>query len=93
MSSEIVHADPSRPGTPGTELPASPALVGPIKSDNAFLRNLIEQNTKEKAVLINTIDTLQAESKSKSPYPFDLSLPIYSLQVCKWWLMSAGGSC
>jgi hypothetical protein len=76
MSSEIIHADiASRPGTPGTEPPTSPAVFEQLKgienaydaakSDNAFLRNLVEQNTKEKAVLISTIDNLRVESKSK----------------------------
>jgi hypothetical protein len=64
MSSEINHTDTaSRPGTPGTEPPTSPGVTDQFKSDNAFLRNLVEQNTKEKAALIKTIDSLQAENK------------------------------
>ena len=35
------------------------------KSDNAFLRTLVEQNTKEKAILVTTVENLQVESKSK----------------------------
>ena len=50
------------------------------KSDNAFLRTLVEQNTKEKAVLVTAVETLQAESKSKSlciQYVFVIGAP--------WW--------
>jgi hypothetical protein len=82
MSSEVIHADnasrPGTPGTPGTEPPMSSAILEQLKgvqnaytaakSDNAFLRTLVEQNTKEKAVLVTAIKTLQVESKSKSLY-------------------------
>ena len=78
-SSEMIHADnASRPGTPGTEPPMSPAILEQLKtiehahaaakSDNAFLRTLVEQNTKEKAVLVAAVENLQVESKSKSLY-------------------------
>jgi hypothetical protein len=67
MSSEINHTDAAfRPGTPGAEPPTSPAVPDQFKSDNAFLRTLVEQNTKEKAVLINTIDSLQTENKGNA---------------------------
>jgi actin-related protein len=77
MSSEVIHADnASRPGTPGTEPPMSSAILEQLKgiqnayaaakSDNAFLRALVEQNTKERAILVTAVETLQAESKSKS---------------------------
>src|SRR5271155_5434033 len=79
MSSEVIHADnASRPGTPGTEPPMSSAILEQLKgiqnayaaakSDNAFLRSLVEQNTKEKAVLVTAVETLQVQSKSKSLY-------------------------
>jgi hypothetical protein len=79
MSSEVIHADnASRPGTPGTEPPVSSAILEQLKgiqnaytaakSDNAFLRTLVEQNTKEKAVLVTAVETLQVESKSKLLY-------------------------
>jgi hypothetical protein len=79
MSSEMIHADnASQPGTPGTETPMSSAILEQLKaienahaaakSDNAFLRTLIEQNTKEKAVLVTAVENLQVESKSKSLY-------------------------
>jgi hypothetical protein len=79
MSSEMIHADnASRPGTPGTELPMSSTILEQLKgiqnayaaakSDNAFLRTIVEQNTKEKAVLATAVETLQVESKSKSLY-------------------------
>ena len=82
MSSDNIHTDnvSSRPVTPGTEPPPSPAIFEQLrsiesahaaaKSDNAFLRNLVEQNTKEKAVFITTVENLQAEIKSKlSQFP------------------------
>ena len=79
MSSEMIHADnASRPGTPGTEPPMSSAILEQLKaienahaaakSDNAFLRTLVEQNTKEKAVLVAAVENLQVEGKSKSLY-------------------------
>ena len=82
MSSEMVHVDnvsrPGTPGTPGTETPMSSAILEQLKaienahaaakSDNAFLRTLVEQNTKEKAVLVTAVENLQVESKSKSSY-------------------------
>ena len=79
MSSEVIHADnASRPGTPGPEPPMSSALLEQLKgiqnayatakSDNTFLRTLVEQNTKEKAVLVAAVENLQVESKSKSLY-------------------------
>jgi hypothetical protein len=79
MSSEMIHADnASRPGTPGAEPPMSSAISEQLKaienahaaakSDNAFLRTIVEQNTKEKAALVTAIENLQVESKSKSLY-------------------------
>lgn len=76
-NTEIFHAAASRPGTPAsTELPVSPAIheqleetekeMAVVRSDNVFLRSLVEQDRKEKAVLLTTIDNLQAENKGKS---------------------------
>ena len=75
MSSEVVHADTvSRPGSPRSKPPTSPAVFEQLKgieiayaaakSDIAFLRNLVEQNTKEKAVLVTTVDNLQVEART-----------------------------
>jgi actin-related protein len=87
MSSEVTHADnASRPGTPGTEPLMSSAILEQLKgmqnayaaakSDNAFLRSLVEQNRKEKVVLVTTVEALQVESKSKS---------LYVQCVCRVW--------
>lgn len=76
MSPEIIHADmASRSGTLGTEPPTSPTVFeqlkgienayAAVKSDNVFLRSLVEQNTKEKSILITTVDNLQLESKGR----------------------------
>jgi hypothetical protein len=82
MPPEMIHTDnasrPGIPGTPGTEQPMSSVILEQLKamesahaaakSDNAFLRTLVEQNAKEKAVLVAAVENLQIESKSKSLY-------------------------
>ena len=77
MSSDLIVNTyvSSRPGTPANGGPASPELLyeqlkdiesacATLKSDNTFLRGLVEQGTKEKAVLITSIENLQAESNT-----------------------------
>ena len=53
------------PKTPSTTdfggLPNSDSTA--LRSDNAFLRNLVDSNTKEKAVLVTTVESLQTENK------------------------------
>jgi hypothetical protein len=79
MASEMIQADnTSRPGTGGTAPPMSSAILEQLKaienahaaakSENAFLRTLVELNAKEKAVLVTAVENLQVESKSMSLY-------------------------
>lgn len=68
----------SRPGTPGVAVaigplssPALPELVKEdelvaLKSENNFFRNIVEQNTSEKALLLDNIEILQRDNKGKS---------------------------
>jgi hypothetical protein len=66
MGCEIFADNASRPETPVTEPPVSPAVISQSQSENIFLRNIVEQNMKEKEVLITMIENLQEENKSKS---------------------------
>ena len=70
MASEMIHADiASRPSSATLEqLKAIENAHAAAKSENVFLRTLIEQNTKEKAVLVTAVENLQVESESKSLY-------------------------
>jgi hypothetical protein len=40
--------------------------ISSLQSDNDFLRNLVEQSTKEKSILMSTIEGLQQENSSES---------------------------
>lgn len=66
MGCEIFADNASRPETPVTEPPVSPAVISQSQSENILLRNIVEQNMKEKEVLITMIENLQEENKSKS---------------------------
>lgn len=71
-------ANPSTPGSEGTSsLTTTPVdtetfqeRLSSLQSDNIFLRNLVEQSSKEKSVLMTTIQGLQKENASA----FSLSL-------------------
>ena len=61
----------SRPTTPNIDndmardLDLTRKAYATVQSDNNFLKGLLGQNSKEKALLISTIETLQAENKGK----------------------------
>lgn len=65
-------ANPSTPESQGTSsLTTTPVdaetfqeRVSSLQSDNTFLRNLVEQSSKEKSVLMTTIEGLQKENAS-----------------------------
>lgn len=44
-----------------------------LQSDNSFLRSLVEQSSKEKAILMTTIEGLQKENSST--FSNDLHFP------------------
>lgn len=69
MGYEAFADNASRPETPVTEPPASPATINQPQAENVFLRNLVEHNTKEKEALITMIENLQEENKSESRGP------------------------
>ena len=60
----------SRPGTPGLEMTRATSCPNPyealahMQSDNTFLRTLVEQSTREKAIFANTIERLSGENDS-----------------------------
>jgi hypothetical protein len=66
MGHEVFADNASRPETPVTEPPASPAVVDLPRSDNLLLRYLVERSAKEREVLIAVIEDLQKQNKSES---------------------------
>ena len=74
LNTSIV-ANPSTPESQGTSsLTTTPVdaetfqeQISSLQSDNTFLRNLVEQSSKEKSVLMTTIQGLQQENSSAFP--------------------------
>lgn len=75
-------ANPSTPESQGTSSMTTTPMdtetfqerVSSLQSDNTFLRNLVEQSSKEKSILMTTIEGLQKENASaffKSMVSFD----------------------
>ncbi len=73
-------ANPSTPESQGTssmtttpvDAEAFQERISSLQSDNAFLRSLVEQSSKEKSVLMTTIEGLQKENLSAFPWAWAL---------------------
>lgn len=53
----------SNPPVVNTETPQE--RIASLQTENEFLRNLVEQSSKEKTVLVSTIEGLQKENSSR----------------------------
>ena len=60
--------NPSTPESQSTfglaTTPFDPERISSLQADNQFLRGLVEQNSKERCILMTTIEGLQKENSS-----------------------------